>query len=62
MKRILLIATVLVSTLSIAQEKITEGMYSLLNKPLSSTNEQINMQLAMMGEMISTTYFKNGKG
>ncbi|MFD0965069.1 hypothetical protein [Pseudofulvibacter geojedonensis] len=60
MKKLILLATILVSTLGIAQEKITEGKI-ISKQTMSSPDAQMNMQLAMVGEMITTTYFKEGK-
>lgn len=60
MKKIVLLTAVLISSLSIAQEKITEGKM-ITKQIMSSPDEQMNMQLAMMGEMVTTTYFKEGK-
>lgn len=60
MKKVLLLAAILLSTITIAQEKITEGVI-ITKQTMSSPDEQTNMQLAMMGEMVTTTYFKGDK-
>lgn len=60
MKKIVLLAAVLVSTLSIAQERITEGKV-ITKQVMSSPDAEMSMQLAMLGEMVSTTYFKGAK-
>ena len=55
---VLLLAVFCISTF--AQEKISEGVIKM-KQTMSSDNEQMNAQLAMIGEMTSTTYFKKGK-
>lgn len=60
MKNFLVLVAFMVASMSIAQEKITEGVL-VQSQSMSSTDEQINTQLSMMGEMITTTHFKNGK-
>lgn len=60
MKKILLITMCVLSFSMYAQNQIDEGIV-ISKQTMSSDNEQMNAQLAMMGEMISTTYFKNDK-
>ena len=59
MKKVLLLVAILISTLTIAQEKITEGVI-ITKQTMSSPDQQTNMQLAMIGELVTTTYFKEG--
>jgi hypothetical protein len=60
MKKITLIIALFVSALTIAQETITEG--KMIQKvTLGSPNEQVAAQLAMIGDMTTTTYFKGNK-
>lgn len=61
MKRIALILCLALGLTSIAQEKITEGKITL-KQTMSSDDEAVNAQLAMMGgEMSTITYFKGNK-
>ena len=60
MKKILFITLCILSVSMHAQEKINEGVV-ISKQTMSSDNEQMNAQLAMIGDMISTTYFKNDK-
>lgn len=60
MKRILVLVAFMVASVSIAQEKITEGIL-IQSQTMTSSDEQMNSQLAMMGEMITTTHFKGKK-
>lgn len=60
MKKITLFALLLVSVNVFAQENISEGIV-VQKQTLSSTNEQMNTQLAMIGDMQTTTYFKANK-
>ncbi|WP_299397274.1 DUF4412 domain-containing protein [uncultured Gelidibacter sp.] len=60
MKKLLFILTLSLSVTMFAQEKITEGVV-VSKQTMSSDNEQMNAQLAMLGEMVTTTYFKNDK-
>jgi hypothetical protein len=46
--------------LGYAQEVITEGVVTS-KQTMSSDNEQMNQQLAMIGDMVTTTYFKDDK-
>ncbi|MGB1268360.1 MAG: hypothetical protein ACPG45_01355 [Flavobacteriaceae bacterium] len=60
MKKIILAVALVCSTLGFSQDKVSEGVVTT-KQTMSSDNEQVNMQLAMMGEMITTTYFKGDK-
>lgn len=60
MKKIIVLLTLLLSVTSIAQEKITQGIITS-KQSLFSDNDQVNEQFAMMGDMITTTYFKDTK-
>ncbi|OBX22244.1 hypothetical protein LX77_03017 [Gelidibacter algens] len=60
MKKLLLIVTLTLSVTLFAQKQIDEGVV-ISKQTMSSENEQMNAQLAMLGDMITTTYFKNDK-
>lgn len=61
MKKITLLIALFVSTLTIAQEKITEGVINQ-KVTFSSPNEQVNEQMStMFKEMNSVTYIKGNK-
>lgn len=60
MKKLLLILTLSLSVSMFAQEKITEGIVTS-KQSVSSDNEQMNAQLSMLGDMMTTTYFKGDK-
>ena len=60
MKKIFLILCVTSVMLGYAQEVITEGVVTS-KQTMSSDNEQMNQQLAMIGDMVTTTYFKDDK-
>ena len=60
MKKIILAVALVCSTIGFSQDKVSEGIITT-KQTMSSDNEQMNMQLAMMGEMITTTYFKGDK-
>lgn len=60
MKKLLLIVTLTLSATLFAQKQIDEGVV-ISKQTMSSENEQMNAQLAMLGDMITTTYFKNDK-
>lgn len=57
MKKIILLVAFVLTTVTFAQEKITEGVLTQ-TQTMSSPNEEVNGQLAMMGEMLTTVYFK----
>lgn len=61
MKKYLLVLCALVITLlASSQEQIKEGVITISQK-MSSDNQQMNSQISMMGDMITTTYFNNDK-
>lgn len=60
MRKILFIVAVTLSATMFAQKQIDEGVI-ISKQTMSSDNEQMNAQLAMLGDMITTTYFKNDK-
>lgn len=61
MKKILMLVVLFTLSLTVtAQEKITEGVITL-KQNYSSNDEATQAQLAMMGEMITTTFFKGKK-
>lgn len=60
MRKLLFILICVFSVTIHAQKQINEGII-ISKQTMSSDNEQMSAQLAMMGDMISTTYFKNGK-
>ncbi|MFL0352112.1 hypothetical protein [Xanthomarina sp. GH4-25] len=60
MKKILLLVLVAITTVSFSQESMTEGVvYS--KQTMSTDNAQMQSQLAMIGDILTTTYFKEGK-
>lgn len=60
MKKILFIVAVTMSVTMFAQKQINEGMV-VSKQTMSSDNEQMNAQLAMLGDMTTVTYFKDEK-
>ena len=60
MRKILFIVAVTLNVTIFAQQQIDEGVV-ISKQTMSSDNEQMNAQLAMLGDMITTTYFKNDK-
>jgi len=60
MKKIIVLVALAISTIGFAQKTVKEGVITT-TQTLSSPNEQANMQLAMMGQIITTTWFKNDK-
>ena len=60
MKKIIVLVALTISTIGFAQKTVQEGVITT-TQTLSSSDEQVNMQLAMMGQMITTTWFKNDK-
>lgn len=60
MKNILVVIAFVFSTVLISQNQMTEGV-AISTQKMTSDNEQVNSQLALMGEMKTTTYFKNSK-
>ena len=60
MRKILFIVALTLSVTMFAQKQIDEGVV-ISKQTMSSDNEQMNAQLAMLGDMVTTTYFKNDK-
>ncbi|WP_146129993.1 hypothetical protein [Aurantibacter aestuarii] len=60
MKRILVLLVLMVSFTMIAQNKIEEGVVISTQK-MSSPNPEVAAQLAMVGDVVTTTQFKKGK-
>ena len=60
MKKIIVLAALVISAFGFSQKTINEGVITA-TQTISSPDEQVNMQLAMMGQMITTTWFKNDK-
>lgn len=60
MKKIILAVALVCSTIGFSQDKVNEGIVTT-KQTMSSDNEQMNMQLAMMGEVMTITYFKGDK-
>lgn len=61
MKKILMLAILFVLSFTVsAQEELTEGVITL-KQSYSSNDEATQAQLDMMGEMITTTFFKGKK-
>ena len=59
-KVLILIVALTFGILGFAQGDIKEGVL-VMSQKMSSDNEQMNAQISMMGEMTTTTYFKNDK-
>jgi len=60
MKKIIVLVALAISTIGFAQKTVKEGVITT-TQTVSSPDEQVNMQLAMMGQMITKTWFKNDK-
>jgi len=60
MKKIIVLVALAISTIGFAQKTVKEGVITTA-QTLSSPDEQVNMQVAMMGQIITTTWFKNDK-
>lgn len=60
MRKLLFIVICVFSVTIHAQKQIDEGVITS-KQTMSSDNEQMNAQLAMLGDMVTTTYFKNDK-
>lgn len=59
MKKVqILIMALVVGFFGYTQEDIKEGVL-VISQKMSSDNEQMNAQFSMMGDMTTTTYFKN---
>jgi len=57
MKKIIVLIILAVSTSVFAQKEVTEGVIKT-KMTMTSENPQINSQLALIGDMIMSTYFK----
>ena len=60
MKKLLVLLLAVFSLSTFAQDKISEGVI-IMKQTIESDDPTVQAQLAMMGEMTSTTYFKKGK-
>ena len=60
MKKILSVILLTLSLTGFSQEDISEGII-LSKQTISSDNEQANAQFSMLGDIITTTYFKDTK-
>ncbi|GGG55850.1 hypothetical protein [Bizionia arctica] len=60
MKKILFILCVAISSVGFSQEAITEGVV-LSKQTMSTDNAELQGQLAMIGDIVTTTYFKGNK-
>lgn len=60
MKKLLLFTLLTFSLTVFAQEKLTEGIV-IQKQTFTSSNAALNGQLAMLGDMQTTTYFKGNK-
>lgn len=60
MKKLLLLICLVANLSMVAQEKITEGMI-ISSQKISSDSDEVNSQLAMLGDMTTNTYFKDSK-
>lgn len=60
MKKLMLFFALSFSLMLTAQDKLTEGVI-VLKQTMSSDNEQMQAQFDTMGEMLTTTYFKDNK-
>ena len=58
MKKLLFVLVCVFSLSTFAQESISEGV-AKSKQTMTSDNEQVQAQLAMVGEVLTTTYFKN---
>ena len=60
MKKILVLLFAVFSICAFAQEKLSEGVITM-SQTIESDDETVKAQLAAIGQMTSTTYFKKGK-
>lgn len=60
MKKIIFILLVVISTVGFSQESMTEGVI-FSKQTMSTDNAQMQSQLAMIGDILTTTYFKENK-
>ncbi len=59
-KKVFILLVLFTSMFGFAQKPINEGVI-ISKQTLSSKDDQVNMQLAMVGQIITTTWFKNDK-
>ena len=57
---VIFFVAIVISLLGFSQNNLSEGIV-VISQTMSSDNEQMNAQLSMMGEMTTTTYFKDNK-
>lgn len=60
MKKVIVLLALVFSITVSAQDKFSEGVVKF-KQTMTSENEQVKAQLAMIGDMNSTTYFKGSK-
>ncbi|EMQ96593.1 MAG: hypothetical protein CMP05_04940 [Xanthomarina sp.] len=60
MKKILFIVLVAITSVGFSQETIKEGVV-LSKQTMSTDNAELQSQLAMVGDIVTTTYFKGNK-
>ena len=60
MKKLLLFLLLICGFFAKAQQEIDEGVI-VFKQTMSSDNEQMNAQFAMIGDLVTTTYFKLDK-
>lgn len=60
MKKLIFVLVLALNLTVFAQEKITEGVLAS-KQTMTSDNDQLNAQLAMIGDINTTTYFKGNK-
>src|SRR5690554_1309266 len=60
MKNLLLILFIAISSLGFSQEMLTEGVVKS-KQTMSTENAELQGQLAMIGDIMTTTYFKGNK-
>ena len=60
MKKLLVLATLLLSIMVSAQDKLTEGVI-ISKQTMASDNAEMQAQFATIGDMLTTTYFKDNK-
>ena len=57
---VIFFVAIVTSLFGFSQNNLTEGVV-VISQTMSSDNDEMNAQLAMMGDMRTTTYFKNDK-
>ena len=55
---VIFFVAIVTSLFGFSQNNLTEGVV-VISQTMSSDNDEMNAQLAMMGDMRTTTYFKN---